>query len=542
MPYYLNSNISGIISASSDFKGTGITLKWTQAYPVNPDNKIAYNIYFNDEPSPDFVSDFFNQIPSFLCLNGNTTATIQDLTPGVMYHFGVRALEYNEDTFDFSTLPTVYDNLKVLPKSLLVNDINATDMLIPLISVDDFPSEGTVRIGPELISYSSINGSLELVVDERGVGTTSPREHTIDGYDGYYFWDPNVIFWPFFDEEQNTKVFQCQARFDWNENKYLPTDGYHQKTADLLNTDMTVSDALNENFPPYDFSGYHREDPRLILSGQCIGSYIGGVQGCDGYGGSFIIRGVSPVVQNQQRQEVLLNVDGEPVILVRRRWTGIICNCYIPNQEAPEARCNRCLGGGIVISYEQFFNPRRSDGKIMVRFDPTVETVEPTESGLESKLPANCWTLTVPTIHARDFLVRFDQAGNEEFRYEIMNVTRNKFILNNTGLQRFFVNRIRKTDIIYMVSVYKDVNTNTDGSTGVNIFRTLNTSVEMSAGFPPHFHTIQVSDKILNQSQVNGITSTVLGHSHIVSSGIVNSGDEVPGEKSIGHNHTLIYF
>lgn len=177
----------------------------------------------------------------------------------------------------------------------------------------------------------------------------------------------------------------------------------------------------------------------------------------------------------------------------------------------------------------------------MVRFDPTVETVDPTESGLESNLKPNCWTMTVPTLHERDFIVRFDQAGNEEFRYEVLNVTRNKFILDNTGLQRFTLQRIRKTDIIYQVQVFENVNTNTDGSAGINIFRTLSTSIDMSVGFPPHTHILEVSDKIISPLQVNGITSIVQGHSHLVRGGILFDGSEIPGEEGIGHTHQLLF-
>lgn len=540
MPYYLNINICGITAANSNFDGTSITVKWAQAYPTTSTNRIAYNIYLNDYQAPDFTRDHFNNNPSFVSLDGYTSATINDLTPGTMYHFGVRALEYDPNIFDFSNLPIVYDNLRILPKSLLAEDISATDMIIPLVDTDGFPTSGNIKIGTELITYSSIIGN-DLIVSERGQGTTSPHEHLVSGYDGYYYWDPYAIFWPFVSEELNTRVFECQARFDNNKQKYLPTDGYHQKTEDLLNTDMTVSDEINKNFPTYDFNAYHT-DPRLVLSGKCIGSYIGGTRGCvDGYSGSFIIRGVSPVIQNKQRQEVLLNVDGEPCILVRRRWTGITCTCYIPTQEYPEGRCNKCFGTGIIIGWQQYFNPRRSDKKIMVRFDPTVETVDPTESGLESNLKPNCWTMTVPTIHERDFLVRFDQAGNEEFRYEVLNVTRNKFILNNSGLQRFALQRIRKTDPIYMISVYENVNTNQDGSTGVNVFRTLSTSIEMSIGFPPHTHTIEVSESIIDPSQVNGVTSVAQGHSHIVRNSEVLDGSEVPGEIGLGHKHSIIW-
>lgn len=541
MAYYLNQSINGIISAASDYNGTAITLKWAQAYPSTSSNKIAYNIYYSPEPEPDFPTDLFTQAPSFVVLDGTTSADIQDLTPGLMYHFGVRAAEYVASTFDLATLPIAHDNLRLIPSSLLSVDLLASDIVVQLIDSEGFPGAGTIKIGSELIRYSSISGN-NLIVAQRGAGGVAAKEHLTDGYDGTYTFSPEASIWPFTTEEDNTRVFQCQSRFDLKRFPYLATDGYHQKITDLLNTDMTVSDVINQNFPPYDFSGYHSNTPQMILSGQCIGSYIGGVRGCiDGYSGSFVIRGVSSVVQNQQRQEVLLNVDGEPVILLKRQWTGVTCTCYIPSQEYPSARCLRCYGSGIVVGWQQFYNPRRSDRKIMVRFDPTVETVDPTDSGLESNSKPNCWTMTVPTIHERDVIVRFDQAENEEFRYEVLNVTRNKFILDFQGLQRFSLQRIRKTDIIYQIPVLEAVNTNSDGTEGVNIFRTLSTSIEMSAGFPPHIHTVMVSDRIISPTQVNGITSIAQGHSHTVTAGIVEDGSNIPEQQSIGHDHTLLW-
>lgn len=541
MPYFLNPNIEGLISVQSNLDGYSITLNWATAYPKNTANSIAYNIYMDTEISPYFPSDFFNQSLSFIITDKTNTAIVQDLNPGTLYHFAVRAAEYNKSTFDLTKLPIAYNNLRTLPKSLLQSNITLTDTVISLIDTSEFPSSGTIKLGSELIAYSSILGN-DLIVSERGSNNSTARPHRTDGYDGSLFWDPNAIFWPYEIEEQNTRVFECQNRFDIPNWSYTTADGYHQKLADLLNTDLTVSDQINQNFPSFDYVGYHRTNPVDILSGKCIGSYIGGYRGCasDGYGNNFQIRGVSVQDVNLQRQEILLNVDGEPVIFMKRQWTGLTCSCFIPSQEAPEARCTKCFGTGFVVGYQQYFNPRRSDGKIMVRFDPTVETVDPTDSGLESTLKPNCWTLTVPSIHERDFMVRFDQAGNEEFRYEILNVTRNKFVLDFEGMQRFTAQRIRKTDIIYQVRCFGPFATNPDGSSGINTPTTVYTSINSSAGFPPHSHNIIISSSIVSPLQINGITSINYGHSHAIENGIIKLNQDTLGP-SVGHDHTIIF-
>jgi hypothetical protein len=550
MPYYLQAHNDGILTADSLFNGTDITVRWYTAFPIVPANKIAYNIYISADKGPDFMLDFFTgQTPTFVSVGSATSATITDFTPGQLYHFGVRATEYDPSVFDLATLPTATNGLKIIPTSLLSANISSTDSVIPLVDAENFPSSGTIKLGTELINYSSISGNnliLNTPGSQRGYSGSVATIHNVDGYNGSLFWDPNAVLWTFAIEDDNTRVFECWSRFDINQWSYTDADGYKQKAVDLLNTNLQVSDDLNQNFPPYDFAGYHRTNLEDLLNGVCVNSYIGGELGCysDGYDYSVPVRGIPIQVRNLQRQEILLNTDGEPVILMKRQWTGVVCSCYIPSQEYPEARCNKCFGTGFVVGWQQYFSDRRSDGRIMVRFDPSIETVEqsPEGAGLESTVKPNCWTLTFPTLHERDFIVRFDQDGNEEFRYEIINVTRNKFLLTYQGMQRFAVQRVRKTDVIQMVKVYEQVNVDIDGQQGFNITRTLPTTINSSMGFPPHSHEIYgVSQNTVALSQLNTITSIVYGHSHAVENGIIRDGSEIPGEIGLGHIHSIIF-
>lgn len=547
MPFYLNVYNAGIKTADSNFNGTDITVQWFQAYPNNPSNKIAYNIFTSEDIQPIFTDFFFNQSPSFISIGSPTSAVITNLTPGQVYHFGVRAVEYNPNTFDLSTLPVIFNNLRVLPQSLLSANIGATDTVIPLVDASEFPSSGVIKLATELIQYHSISNN-ELIVSQRGYNGTNATLHNIDGSNGQIidgntlFWDPNAILWIFENEEQNTQVYECQSRFDLPNLAFTLVDGYRNKTVDLLNTDLTVSDDLNTGFPPFDYAGYRRTSPIDLLNGTCVNSYLSGELGCyDGYTGSVPIRGISVQDRNLQRQEILLNTTGEPVILIKRIWTGITCVCMLPNQEYPEARCNRCLGTGGVIFWQQFFDPRRSDGKIMVRPSPHIDQVDMTESvGLESNMKVDFWTLTVPTLHERDLIIRFDQDGNEEFRYEILNVTRNKFFLTYQGMQKFSTQRIRKTDILNNIPYLGEVNTDLDGEQGFNILSTISTTISSSIGFVPHMHTITISQNIIDPSQINAITSFSQGHSHRVVNGVIDP--FIPdGEEGLGHTHGLLF-
>jgi hypothetical protein len=523
MPYYLNVNIDGLIIAQSNGDGYSITLRWATAYPTNRSYKILYNIYMNDGIAPPNTDMFFNQSPAFVSFDGSTSVQIIDLVPGTLYHFAIRAAEYDPSFFNPTTLPQAYNGLGVLPYSLLENNITATSSLIPLVDAYGFPATGTVKIGGELVNYSSIdiNNNLVLINPsiQRGFNNSIATIYNTDGYDGYVYWDPNVIFWPVELEDQNTVVYECWNRFDIEHFPFTITDGYRQKTKDILTIDATCSDAMNtplaENTSSFLFSGYRRTSPALLLSGACIGSYIGGQIGCaDGYNGVGLqLRGLNAQQANIAIQSsIILATTGEPVCLVQRRWTGITCKCMLPYNEYPEARCNICFGTGIVVGWIQYFNPARSDGKIMVRLDPSVDDLIAMDSGLESTMQPNVWTIPVPTIKDRDFIVRFDDCGNEEFRYEVLNVTRNKLFLDGTGAQKFAMQRIRKTDPIYQVRITYDTS---------DFPSTIPTSVSSSIGIQPHFHTLVINENVTSISQINQLTSVAAGHNHVIENGVV---------------------
>ena len=663
MAYYLNVFRDGLIIAKSAGDGYQIQLKWATAYPTITSNKIYYNIYMSHTdhlPSaiaPIFPEDFFLHTPTYASLNGQTSVDILDLQPGQMYHFGVRAAEYDPTNVNPGAIltPATFGNLYTYPESLLAADISATDTIIPLISTEFFPPDGgTVRIGGELILYNSVdaltnslivpgganggavlvnqgggnyylpgsnnvgtgtinslilvdgndrtetwtikcvevlynslnqpifgtarfsaigtvsgghpggqefvwisdgvvvsNGILSFSITEtsqfhvgdyftvqvlnllpdasgRGYNNTIANAHDIDGYDGYHYYNPYVIVWPITSEDQNTRVYECWNRFDVGHIPFTMTDGYRQKTVDILTTNLSVSDADNVGFPSYDFAGYHRTDPVMLLSGACVGSYVGGYQFCaDGHSGvGMQLRGLNIQDMNNQRQEVLLSTTGESCVFVQRQWTGITCSCMLPYNEYPEARCKYCFGTGFVVGWQPYYNPRRSDGRIMVRFDPTVDDLIEQDAGLESTMNPTCWGLTVPSLHDRDVLVRFDIGGNEEFRYEVLNVTRNKLMFGMEGVQKFAVQRIRKTDPIYQIPLFRDT----------SLFpMSITTGIGSAPGaFAPHVHQITVNEGITSISQLNQITGITLGHSHVIRNGVVL------GKEELGHTHSLM--
>ena len=49
--------------------------------------------------------------------------------------------------------------------------------------------------------------------------------------------------------------------------------------------------------------------------------------------------------------------------------------------------------------------------------------------------------------------MRFNEDGTEEYRYEILSVTRNKLFFSESGKQEFRMLRHDKTDVIYTFNV-----------------------------------------------------------------------------------------
>lgn len=533
-PVYIPEIQRGLRLVGSHGDGYTMSLSWHQAFPVPAHFGIGYNIYYST--NRDAV---FSEGVKFLSLNNTThKAYIRTFTPGAVYYFAVRAMEYDPIWFDPNLLPDVEDGydgnqgLKVYPETLLLNDISDVDMTIPIEDIELFPAYGIIIIGVEVIRYISKDiPSNSLIVGERGYFGTEPRIHTVDGYDGYRDLDPVIRFYPG-SEEENGFVIQEQSTFFYP-NFAHTADGYKERLKDLLTTDLAGSDENRVDFPAFDYVGWHRTDPAIFFRGECLDSYIGGESFCaDGYGGvGRQIRNISIAEQADRREEMLLELTGEPCVLVRRRWTGVICSCYESNRETPEHRCPICFGTGFVTGYTQYFNPRRSDGRILVRFSPTQEDLEVQDAGLESKLIPQCWTLVVPAVKDRDFIIRFNLDGTEEFRYEILNVERNKLMFGESGGQKFTAQRVRKFDPINQWRAIRNT------ATMPQVITTTVGMVSGPGGIIPHTHDIVISENIMTLSQINQTTSVnppvgVGAHNHPII-----SGNLVP---VLGHTHEII--
>ena len=114
--------------------------------------------------------------------------------------------------------------------------------------------------------------------------------------------------------------------------------------------------------------------------------------------------------------------------------------------------------------------------------------------------------------------------GTEEFRYELVNVTRNKLLFSQSGAQKAQLYRLDKTDIIYQ---YRTVKIFTPDAA------TLNTSLSNLRGYGPHLHTVKMSSNVVALTQINTSTDITASHQHAVVNGVV-----LP---ILGHTHQIIF-
>lgn len=539
MPFFANSLYGGLKLAASKGDGYTIALDWYLAYPDSLNFKVAYNIYISTN-----YDTLISEGVKYVAINPNATnVELLNFTPGQMYYFCVRATEYDPALMNLNLLPDGYPDapggIKTYPSGMLTSNISNTDLIIPITDIDKFPPLGVIKIGLELIQYTSIDyANSSLIASNRGIYLTDPRMHDTNGFDGYEYQDPIVYYFKGFENISLAPVDQEESKFDYSNEIYTYPDGYRDRLKDILTTDLSASDKDQQDFRSFDYSGWRRLDPLSILRGDCVGSYIGGEFYCaDGYAGvGRQVRGVSVTEQNNQREEMLLETTGESVVLVRRMWKGKTCVCVNSSRETPEPRCRFCLGTGFQVGFEQFHNPRRSDGRILVRIDATTDDLEIQDAGLESKFIPNCWTMVYPAVKDRDFFIRFNEDGTEEYRYEILNVTRNRLFQTQTGAaagtspsgaQKFSAQRVRKTDPIYQFRAIRStatIPTKLDTTMGILMGKN-------GVGIP-HVHQIVVNEGTTQLFQVNQTTSVVQGHNHPIINGIV-----MP---VLGHTHEII--
>lgn len=434
--------------------GYHVNVTWHPARTTRPDYDLAYLIYYSTTRS-----DVFYEEPKLItqgrALPPPETIPGADaqlfgyfaqipLPVGVTYYFGVRATEFPHSATpvvppdgygSFAAGRTVVDgySFAIPAPQILMQDVSGiAGITVPAITAGYSNVGGYIIVGGEIMRYTSITLSPTrgFVVSSTGrgqFGTTIQSTHhageTIRMYYG--------------NKDDNTVI--AKNLVSWES----PNDP-HRTRPDLVTTDFTLEDGYHAGFEFFDYCGYHRFRPDELLndSDNC-GTYVGGE-----YNGH---RGMSIYDRMLANEEMLLEVTGEPIILLRRLWSGERCICMTSRKDSAKVRsCALCFGTGYKNGYVQYNNPRRDDRRVMVHFAPADEELGMgPQSGWDQRFKPGNWTLAVPAIKDRDVIIRFDEFGERDWIYVVDAVSRAKSMFGRYARQRIKLSRLDKTDVMY---------------------------------------------------------------------------------------------
>ena len=415
----------GIRKVSDMGRGDMFKIEWHQ--PIARSYKgDSYAIIYQNESR----LEIFDSSPKYIAKSSTKCAEVSGFTPGLTLSFAARALETFTGTLNLDGMTEAADGLFLVPEEAVISEqITQDDNRIAVESTDNYPSSGILIINDsEVVRYTAkTNSEFLLASNGRGLNGTSK---------GIYV------------KGDTLKMFlACQ---DTNSVIIMATPTYHDgyesgraiSGTGLVVTDYTDSD--KKFFQGFDFCGYHRALPQNIFQGKDdCGSYLGGEFNKT--------RGMNLFDRMLNREEVILDQTGEPVILLKRIWDGDTCSCSDSRRQHPKVKsCKSCFGTGYAGGYLQYDYKRRNDSRIMVMFGDTVEDLKlGPHSHLEQQYEPACWTLPAPAVRDRDLIVRFDFNDDVEYMYEVLDVTKEKLFYRHYTRQRLRLKRLDKTDVAY---------------------------------------------------------------------------------------------
>lgn len=436
----------GLVRTEDMGNGMGVALFWQDAAPTSANTIVHYNVYYADNRL-----DVLDSWPVAITTEKHAIVNVQ---PGNEQFFVVRATEFDIDDYDITQLTQIGPNVFQYPaEQELLADIDSYGASIQVADTSEFPDKGFLQINVEVLQYSSKDATTFYVEDtQRGAFTTQVSTHvageTVRLFRGIE--EGNSVIYAGTAAWHKINPRNVDAIGEFN----VAEDGYRENRIDIVTTDLSASDANTADFPSYDYTGYHRPSIQDTLSGECVGSYVGGE--FDG------ARGLNFQDRELSQLDAMLQVTGEPIILLRRKQTGRRCRCGSSDlrREHPNTRCQYCFGTGFENGYDRFFNTRpisekyrNTQGMILIRTSPFSDDLKLESSqGLIQPSEIAAWTIVYPTIKDRDIIVRFNEDFTEEFRYEVLDVTRNRLLFSQSGKQEFRMRRLDKTDVVYQYS------------------------------------------------------------------------------------------
>jgi len=443
----------GIYEANDLGIGTAVELLWGLAEPPTG-YQLHYNIY-----ATSFLGDLFD---SPIGISREQSAVVPGLRPGDGYFFGVQA-SYFPVVVDITEMNRLSQNLYEFPPTTTINEYSgsySSSDTGPMVvqSTEGYPDAGILRVGDEIMAYGGKTPATFIISRrdyfDRGNLLTHANGTAVEFFRGV--------------EDNNGAYYRAVPT--WDDGTIPPllspdgyeipgsmqdSDGYRTWKNDLINEDHEEYEESFINIPTKSYCGYRTTDFNALYTKNVCNTYFGGRE--DGFGG-----GIDLNASNIQRQEFLLGTTGEPWTLLRVKTKGRQCRRFSLRHEHTSERCPICFGTKIEGGFTRWAHPRkwRSDrdnveGFIPLRVAPYLNDTPLTENRGRAQVDQlTVWGPSVPTIKKGDILIRYvlDGSGepiSEEFRYEVVNVTRNNIILGYDGKQDLTIRKLDKTHIIY---------------------------------------------------------------------------------------------
>lgn len=447
--------------------GSVISVHWKPATTPAGLSPTYYNIY-----SSTILDNLFEQ-PS--AITDALTVNVTGLHGGDGYFFGVKATYYPESQ-PITDLVSPSPNYYKYPEAVSVNELDGyylsaeTTPLIVSPATTGFPSSGYLKIGSEILAYSS-KTSTTFVISQRDAFSFGNLSTHLNGAAVTLFRgieDINLSYHfavPTWDAGQTSPWLVPDLNDPDGYGSMQDEDGYRAWTIDNLSEDHSEFETENIDFPAQDeLCGTYKAnttDLVNIYSGTKCGTYFGGRE--DGFGG-----GIRLTDANLRREETLLSMTGEPIILLRAKTTGQQCPRYSIRGEHSAERCSLCYGTRILGGYDRYLYPRlyrpnieNPNGMMAMRVQPYRNDLPLIQyRGLSQVDELTIWAPAIPTIKKRDILIRYlpidpGEVPTEEFRYEVLNVERNRILFADDGKQTLTVRKLDKTHNImtYPVSL-----------------------------------------------------------------------------------------
>jgi hypothetical protein len=395
--------------------------------------------------------------------------TITGLRGGDGYYFATRATYYPEDQ-TLGQLDEPTPGFYKYPTSVMVAEIDGyysstdTTPLVVTPGTAGFPNSGYLKIGHEVLAYTS-KTSTTFVISQRDA-------FSLGNLDTYANGEPVRLFvgvedinlsWQFamptWDAGSGSPWLTPDPNDPDGYASMQDSDGYRAWLIDNLHEDHSEFETENIDFTSQDeLCGTYKANTTTLVNlytGNQCGTYFGGRE--DSFGG-----GIRLTDANLRREEMLLAQTGEPFMLLRAKSTGQQCPRYSIRGEHSAERCALCYGTKILGGYDRYLYQRlyrpnitNPNGLISMRVTPYRNDIPLIQyRGISQVDELSIWAPSIPTIKKRDIIIRYlpidpGEVPQEEFRYEVLNVERNRILFGDDGKQTLTVRKLDKTHEIY---------------------------------------------------------------------------------------------